>query len=88
MPKVKVRLTQALYFSLGEKMTELLRRLLAKPKNRAAITGAGSVLDLGGSSKLPTVLIFHAKPAHLAVGDAWRSALGNTIEQPKTGKKR
>lgn len=55
-------------------MTRLIRYLLTNPKGRAAIRGAGSVLNLGGPTHLPQVMIFRSEPPEYAIRDAWKKA--------------
>lgn len=57
-------------------MTQLISHLPAKPERRALLVGAGSVMNLGGVGKIPSVMVFHARTPAQSVGSAWRIALG------------
>ena len=64
-------------------MTQLFRRLLAKPECRAALIGASSVLNLGGSGKYPQVMVFRAKSPCQSMRDAWKTAVGEFNSKPE-----
>jgi hypothetical protein len=52
-------------------MTRLDRFLLARPRLLAALQGAGSVFDLGGTGKVPPVRLPRVRPAEQSIREAW-----------------